>query len=58
MFNIFNSAALFRLWIKDEEEGFHGALATNPKDALLIFICAYQAGVAHGRSTTTSFRYM
>ena len=38
MFNIINSAALFRLWMKDEEEGFHGALATNPKDALIIFI--------------------
>ena len=38
MFNIINSAALFRLWIRDEEEGFHGALATNPNDALIIFI--------------------
>ena len=38
MFNIINSATLFRLWIRDEEEGFHGALATNPKDALIIFI--------------------
>ena len=38
MFNIINSAALFRLWIRYEEEGFHGALATNPKDALIIFI--------------------
>jgi hypothetical protein len=38
MFNIINSAALFRLWIRDEEAGFHGALATKPKDALIIFI--------------------
>jgi hypothetical protein len=38
MFNIINSVALFRLWIRYEEEGFHGALATNLKDALIIFI--------------------
>jgi hypothetical protein len=38
MFNIINSVALFRLWIRDKEEGFHGALSTNPKDALIIFI--------------------
>ena len=38
MFNIINFAALFRLWIRDEEEGFHGALATIQKDALIIFI--------------------
>jgi hypothetical protein len=38
MFNIINFATLFRLWIKDEEEGFHGALATDPKDALIILI--------------------
>ena len=38
MFNIINSVALFRLWIRDEEEGFHGALATYPKDELIIFI--------------------
>ena len=42
MFNIINSAALFRLWIRDEEEGFHGALATNPNDALIIFILPYK----------------
>jgi hypothetical protein len=29
---------LFRLWIRDEEERFHGALAINLKDALIIFI--------------------
>ena len=40
MFNIINSAALFKLWIRDEEEGFNGPLDTNPKDALIIFICA------------------
>ena len=39
MFNIINFAVLFKLWIRDEEEGFHGALATNPKDALIILIC-------------------
>ena len=38
MFNIINFAALFRLWIRDEEEGFHGALATNSKVAQIIFI--------------------
>jgi hypothetical protein len=38
MINIINYAALFRLWIRDEKEGFYGALATNPKDALIIFI--------------------
>jgi hypothetical protein len=38
MFNISNSAALFRLCIRDEEEGFHGALAINLKDALIILI--------------------
>ena len=38
MFNIINSASLFWLWIRDEEEGFCGALATNLKDALIIFI--------------------
>ena len=38
MFNIINFAALFRLWIRDEEEGFYGALATNMKDVLIIFI--------------------
>ena len=37
MFNI-KFAALFKLWIRDKEERFHGALATNPKDALIIFI--------------------
>ena len=40
MFNIINSIALFRLCIRDEDEGFHGALATNSKDALIIFIGA------------------
>ena len=38
MLNIINSAALFRLWIRDKYEGFHGAFSINPKDALIIFI--------------------
>jgi hypothetical protein len=31
-------SAIFLQWIRDEEEEFHGALAANPKDALIIFI--------------------
>ena len=58
MFNIINSAVLFRLWIRDEYEGFHGALATNPNDALISIHFALQAGVAHRRSTATSFCYV
>jgi hypothetical protein len=38
MFNIINSAVMFRLWIRDEEKGIYGAFATNPKDVLIIFI--------------------
>jgi hypothetical protein len=41
MFNIINYVVLLRLWIKDEEE-FYGALAINPKDALIIFILPYK----------------
>jgi hypothetical protein len=58
MFNIVNSTASFRLWIRDEYEGFHGALATNPKDALISIYFTLQAGVAHRRSTATSFCYV
>ena len=50
MLNIINCVALCRLSLSDfeqfsyigqeEEEGFHGALPTNSKDALIILIFA------------------
>jgi hypothetical protein len=57
MFNIINSAALFRLWIIDELEGVPWCIGYQSEGCTNYIHFALQ-GVPHRRSTTMLFCYV